>query len=823
MLARAILGVDFGTSNTVAVLGVPGRSTVRVMFDGSPVLPSGVYAEDRETLRTGRDAVQAAQTQPERYVAHPKLKVSHEDVRLGAVEVPALELVAAVLTRVWEEAVRTVELVLSGHQIAETIITYPDTWGQGRAEILLTAARQVGMVKPRLIKEPIAAAAHLVAKPQDLQDNRPMIIYDLGAGTFDASIVRKRKSALEVLESTGMTGSAGLALDDAIANYLSTLVIRTDPAAAERVGHPQTRADRRAAQQFLDTVRQARESLSTQRQVRISYPHHESDLTLTREKFEELARPILQTTVDDVINLISDAGLGKADIGPILLVGGASRTPLVTELLKETFHRSPIPMLDPEQAVAEGSIHGSTVKAPAKTNDVTPKPPRDPAPAPAPRQPKPPRRPASPRTTLRIAVAGLGVVAVTAGAVAIVRWHPWQSLGGSGRPSTTATPITNPVPGDDGVLRIAGLLPQTGRVAEVSEGIYAAYDLAIDDINDGGGILGQQVVPLRSDSTDDAGRAEAAVDVLLQNKADVLIGTTSSALSLAVIDKITGTGHMQISPANTAVRLSTVADNGLYFRTAPSDTFQGDVVKDLILRDGKHKTALFVRNDEYGRGLAAVIQVGLTKQNVAVLRADYAETDTDFSQEVAQIKSQAPDSIVMIGFDETKQLITELVKSGINTKNTSWYLVDGNFLDYSNAFAPGTLDGAKATQPGAPVSEEFKTRLLTIRSQLKNFPYSPETYDAVILAALAAQEARTDNPGEIAKHMLTVSRGGTKCTTFRDCKALVVAGGDIDYEGLSGPIDFDANGDVTAASIGIYQYVQNNTYKYLRHNPKVLS
>jgi branched-chain amino acid transport system substrate-binding protein len=414
----------------------------------------------------------------------------------------------------------------------------------------------------------------------------------------------------------------------------------------------------------------------------------------------------------------------------------------------------------------------------------------------------------------------LVAVLVTA-TVLVMQWQPWAGtvLSPSSNP---ATPATKPTPGD-GDLRIAALLPQTGRVAEVSEGIYAAYDLAINDINDGGGVLGREVTALRSDSTDDANKARTAVEVLLQNGADVFIGATSSALSLAVIDQVAGSGKVQISPANTAVRLSTVADNGFYFRTAPSDKFQGDVVKDLVIRDGKRKTALIARDDEYGRGLAAVIKVGLESSGGTVNRVDYGEKDTDFAAEVAQIKAQQPDSVVMIGFDETKQLITELVRNGITAKNTSWYLVDGNILDYSTAFAAGTLEGTKATQPGAPVSEDFKTRLLTLQPQLKNFPYSPETYDAVILAALAAEEARSDHPSEIAKHMISVSRTGTKCKSFRECKDLLAKGTDIDYEGLSGPINFDANGDPTEASIGIYQYQQNNSYAYVRHNPKVLS
>lgn len=145
---------------------------------------------------------------------------------------------------------------------------------------------------------------------------------------------------------------------------------------------------------------------------------------------------------------------------------------------------------------------------------------------------------------------------------------------------------------------------------------------------------------------------------------------------------------------------------------------------------------------------------------------------------------------------------------------TPLYLVDGNLGNGPlGELAPGTLDGVKGTLPGAQIDDTLKERLNEVDPSLKKigYSYSPESYDAVIVVALAAQQANSDAGRDMAAEMLEVSANGTKCTTFAECDALIAEGEDIDYDGVSGPIEFDSFGDPTSASIGIYQYNAENT------------
>jgi ABC-type branched-subunit amino acid transport system substrate-binding protein len=157
----------------------------------------------------------------------------------------------------------------------------------------------------------------------------------------------------------------------------------------------------------------------------------------------------------------------------------------------------------------------------------------------------------------------------------------------------------------DGVLTIGTILPQTGSLAFLGPPEFAGFDVAIAEINDAGGVLGQQVVGIKGDSGDTTtNQAEQTVDRLLSENVDVIIGAASSGVSLSVIDKITSAGVTQISPANTSTELSDYADKGLYFRTAPPDIYQGDIIGQFIVNDGHQAIAMIHLNDSYGNSLA---------------------------------------------------------------------------------------------------------------------------------------------------------------------------------------------------------------------------
>ena len=369
----------------------------------------------------------------------------------------------------------------------------------------------------------------------------------------------------------------------------------------------------------------------------------------------------------------------------------------------------------------------------------------------------------------------------------------------------------------DGTLRIGTLLPQTGSLAFLGPPEFAGVDLAIKDINDAGGVNGKQVEVTNSDSGDTStDTASQSVDRLLSNDVDAIVGAASSSVSLSVIDKITGAGVVQISPANTSDELTNYADKNLYFRTAPPDVLQGRVLGDLILADGNSTVGILALQDSYGTGLAKQARTAIEGGGGQIVEeVVYDPKAASFATEVGKIKAADPEAIAVIAFDETTKIIPELVKQGIGPSVKKIYFVDGNLADYSKDFQKGTLEGVKGTLPGVVAGDEFKARLAEVDPKLTEWAYAPESYDATILVALAATAAGDDSGASIASKMQEVSEGGEKCTSYADCVALLEDDKDIDYDGVSGPVEFNEKGDPSEAEVGIYEYEDTNNYKFV--------
>lgn len=391
--------------------------------------------------------------------------------------------------------------------------------------------------------------------------------------------------------------------------------------------------------------------------------------------------------------------------------------------------------------------------------------------------------------------------------------------------TTTTTPAAAKCPNNEpppvkgnGALKLGTLLPQTGSLAFLGPPEFAGVDLAVQEINQAGGVLGKDVEVVHSDSGDaQTPVASASVDRLFSNDVDTIIGAASSGVSLSVIDKITGAGVVHFSPANTSDELSDYCDKGLYFRTAPPDVLQGRVLAELVASDGAQVVSILALQDSYGTGLANQTEKNLLASNVQVPeKIIYDPKAPTFATEVSKAKAANPDAVVLIGFDETKKMVPELVKQGIGPNDLPVYFVDGNLADYSKDFPKGTLGpSVKGTLPGATAPDAFQDRLLKVNPKLTEFSYSAESYDAAILTALGAVAADSDAGPDIAAELVGVSREGTECSGFAECAQLLEKGEDIDYQGASGPVDFLPNGDPSTAYIGIYQYKNDNTFKFL--------
>jgi len=173
--------------------------------------------------------------------------------------------------------------------------------------------------------------------------------------------------------------------------------------------------------------------------------------------------------------------------------------------------------------------------------------------------------------------------------------------------------------------------------------------------------------------------------------------------------------------------------------------------------------------------------------------------------------------VVLIAFNETTKIIPTMISKGIGPKDQQIYFVDGNTADYSGDFPKGTLEGVKATYPGAELTADFKQRMLDTNPKLTEFTYGPESYDATMLTALAVIAADSDDATTFGPKIIEVSKDGTKCTTFKECADLLSNGEDIDYDGVSGPVDLGDTGSPTKATIGIFQYDASNTYKNIKY------
>ncbi|MEZ5371367.1 MAG: ABC transporter substrate-binding protein [Microthrixaceae bacterium] len=233
----------------------------------------------------------------------------------------------------------------------------------------------------------------------------------------------------------------------------------------------------------------------------------------------------------------------------------------------------------------------------------------------------------------------------------------------------------------DGTLQIGSLLPKTGSLAFLGPPEFAGVDLAVQEMNEAGGVLGNDVVHIEGDSQGHTENAVApkTISTLLAQDVDAIIGAASSSVSLSVIDTVVNAGVVMFSPANTSKAFSDYNDKGLYFRNAPSDILQGSVLADTILQDGYSNVFILALNDDYGTGLAEDLTKSLEAGGASVVGEEiYDPKATDFADVVGSAKNADPDAIALIGFDESSKILSTMIEQGIGPSDMPIYGVDGN-------------------------------------------------------------------------------------------------------------------------------------------------
>lgn len=381
-----------------------------------------------------------------------------------------------------------------------------------------------------------------------------------------------------------------------------------------------------------------------------------------------------------------------------------------------------------------------------------------------------------------------------------------------------------PAQAADSQLKIGAIVPLTGSLSFLVPPEIAGLHLAVDEINAAGGVLGKQVTLDILDEADGDSPAvsQASATKHLANKVDLIIGAASSSRTKLIIDKVTKAKVVQISGSNTSPSLTDWKDGGYYFRTAPSDLLQGRVLANQILQDGADKVAVLFQDTAYGVGLNAQLKAVLEKAKATVTSISFPENETSVSSYVDKALAGNPDAVVLVTYDESKKLLPALQAKGFSGGNI--YLVDGNAVDYSKESYASYLNGAKASIPGKALDDAFKAKLVASykkyeKKTLTDFTYGESLYDAVIIGALAAVAAKDASGPGIKSQLTEISKAGAgkvTVSTFAAGVKALKAGKKINYDGKTGAIEFDKNGDPTGAYIGIYRYSAAGTFKLVK-------
>ncbi len=360
---------------------------------------------------------------------------------------------------------------------------------------------------------------------------------------------------------------------------------------------------------------------------------------------------------------------------------------------------------------------------------------------------------------------------------------------------------------------LGGLWPETGSLAYLAPPELAAEKLAVKDINDAGGVLGNKITTVDADTSDadHADQNTSAAQSVLSKNPSFIIGPASSSVVKNTYKSITSQNIPMLSMGATSAGFSGLSD--YFFRTVAPDTVQGAVMGNLIAQDGVQKLAIAVFNDEYGTGLRDTIVKTASAAGVDIIYGEkdtFDPTETNFSSMVTAIKATNPDATLVIAFDQTVPLVKELAAQGLDTHKL--YMTDGNTVDHSADFDAGLLKGSTGTIPGAHPTEEFQKNVKSFNAKVTDFTYTAETYDAIVLAALAAQKGGATDGTTVQKNLMAVSGStkGEECDSYKACLALLKDGKEIQYKGQTSIGAFNDAHDPSSASIGVYKYDADN-------------
>ena len=364
-----IIGIDLGTTNSCVAVMEGGQPTVIANAEGSRTTPSVVaFTKDGERL-IGQVAKRQAVTNPDRTVISIKREMGTSyKVNIDGKQYTPQDISAMILTKMKE----TAESYL-GEKVSQAVITVPAYFNDSQRQATKDAGRIAGLEVLRIINEPTAAS---LAYGLDKEENQKILVYDLGGGTFDVSILDIGDGVFEVLSTNGNTRLGGDDFDQRIIDYVAEQF--------KKENGIDLKQDKIAAQRLKEAAEKAKIELSGTTTANINLPFITADatgpkhldVTLTQAKFNELTADLVEATVEPMRKALKDAGLTVDQINKVILVGGSTRIPAVQEAVKKVTGKEPFKGINPDECVAigaaiQGGVLGGEVKD-VLLLDVTP-------------------------------------------------------------------------------------------------------------------------------------------------------------------------------------------------------------------------------------------------------------------------------------------------------------------------------------------------------------------------------------------------------------------------------------------------------------------
>ena len=356
-----IIGIDLGTTNSCCAVLEGGNSVVIANPEGNRTTPSVVAFKGDEII-VGDAAKRQMVTNPDTIYSIKRLMGTNKKVKANGKEYTPQEISAMILGYIKDYA----ESYL-GEKVTKAVITVPAYFNDAQRQATKDAGKIAGLEVERIINEPTAAS---LAYGSDKQDNaQTILVYDLGGGTFDVSILELGDGVYEVKSTSGNNKLGGDDFDNRVSDYLVDLFKKENGIDLSN--------DKMAMQRIKDASEKAKKDLSGVTSTQISLPFISQgengplhlETTLTRAKFEDLIRDLVESTVEPVRNALKDAGLTKNDIDKVIFVGGSTRIPMVSDIVTKELGKEPSKGVNPDEVVAMGAaIQGGVLTG--EVNDI---------------------------------------------------------------------------------------------------------------------------------------------------------------------------------------------------------------------------------------------------------------------------------------------------------------------------------------------------------------------------------------------------------------------------------------------------------------------